>query len=221
MKGTQSGTIVELHWAFFPHYASFDVPVSEANDDSVNVEIAGYTLKTLDLRHLALILGAHGSKHSWSRLGWLVDFALVLQSSADDADRLLEVAAEKGIRRILLISAALARKVLQLMLPVAFENAIAADLAAQVLANKMEEALLAGVMPEDGLSENLSLLRSRERWSDRLKIVSRLAFTPGPEEWGWVVLPEWAGWLYHPMRIARASRHLPRIAQRAFLWKKR
>lgn len=80
----------------------------------------------------------------------------------------------------------------------------------------MQQSLCAGVIPEDLLSENVLLLRSRERWSDRVKIVSRLAFIPGPQEWRWVAFPEWAEWLYRPIRIARAARYFPRIVQRAF-----
>ena len=83
------------------------------------------------------------------------------------------------------------------------------------LADDMQQSLVAGVVPGDLLNENVFLLRSRERWSDRAKIVSRLAFTPGPEEWRWVALPEWAEWLYRPIRLARAARYLPRLVQRA------
>jgi hypothetical protein len=221
MTGTHSGTIVELHWALFPRYASFDLSVIELNQASVDIEIAGERLKALDFRHLALVLSAHGTKHFWYRLGWLVDFALVLRNYAvHDAEKLLDDAARKGMKRILLISAALADKVLRLRLPEAFESSISADPWARVLADNMQQALCAGGISEDLLSENVLMLRSRERWSDRVKIVSRLAFTPGPQEWRWVALPEWAEWLYRPMRIARAVRYFPRIAQRAFPWRK-
>jgi len=217
MRGTNSGTIIELHWALFPRYASFDLSVIELNQASVAIEIAGERVRAMDLRHLALVLSAHGTKHLWYRLGWLVDFALVLRNCAvGDAEKLLDDAARKGMKRIFLISAALADKVLRVRLPKAFENALSADRWARELADNMQRSLWAGVSPEDLLSENVLLLRSRERWSDRVKIVSRLAFTPGPQEWRWVALPEWAEWLYRPIRLARAARHFPRIVQRAF-----
>ena len=70
------------------------------------------------------------------------------------------------------------------------------------------------VIPEDLVSENVLLLDSRKRWSDPVKIVSPLAFTPGPRLAGsrW---PEWAEWLYRPIRRGRATRYFPGIAQRA------
>ena len=217
MTGTHSGTIIELHWALFPRYASFDLSVIELNQASVAIDIAGERVKALDPRHLALVLSAHGTKHFWYRLGWLVDFALVLRSYCyQEAEKLFHDAAEKGMKRILLISAALADKVLRLRLPRAFESALSTDRWARVLADNMRQSLCAGVLPEDRLDENFLLLRSRERWSDRVKIVSRLAFTPGPQEWCWVALPEWAEWLYRPIRIARAARYFPRIVQRGF-----
>jgi hypothetical protein len=222
MIGTNTGTLIELHWALFPHYASFDLSVTELNQASVAIEIAGEGVRALDLPDLALVLSAHGTKHFWYRLGWLVDFALVLRNCAmGDAEKLLDDAAGKGMKRILLSSAALADKVLGVRLPGAFESAISADGWARVLADSMQRSVCAGVMPEDLLSENVLLLRSRERWFDRAKIVSRLAFTPGPEEWRWIALPEWAEWLYPPLRMARAARYIPRILQRAFPRRKR
>ncbi len=222
MRGSNSGTIVELHWALFPRYASFNLSVTELNQASVPIEIAGEHVRVPDLHDLALVLSAHGTKHFWYRFGWLVDFALVLRNyAAGDAEDLLDDAAEKGMKRILLTSAALAEKILRVELPKAFENAISADRSARVLAETMQRLVYAGAISEDLLSENVFLLRSRERWSDRVRIVLRLAFTPGPEEWRLVTLPEWAEWLYRPLRLARAARYLPRIVQRAFPFRKR
>lgn len=215
--GTDTGTLLELHWALFPHYASFDLCVSNLQQTRVDVEISGERLMTMGLFHLALVLSAHGTKHFWTRLGWLVDFALVLQKCAENnAAQLLDDAARRGMRRILLISAILANKVLQLRLPVTFEDSISGDSQAQVLADSMERMLRLGTMPADLLSENLLLLSTRERWLDRVKIVSRLAFTPGPEEWRSVALPKSAELLYRPIRLARAARYLPQLAKRTF-----
>jgi hypothetical protein len=216
MRGTGSGTTIELHWALFPRYASFDLSVKEFKQASVAIEIAGETVRTMDIPHLVLALSAHGTKHFWYRLEWLVDFALALQNCGNDGEKLLENSARKGMKRILLTSAALAANVLHVRLPTEFESALRADDQATVLADDMQRSLVAGVVPGDLLSENVLLLRARERWSDRAKIVSRLAFTPGPEEWRWVALPAWAEWLYRPIRLARAARYLPRIVQRAF-----
>jgi hypothetical protein len=220
MMGTTSRTIVELHWALFPRYASLDLSFAELNHASVAIPIAGETVRTIGFSHLALALSAHGTKHFWHRLGWLVDFAVVLRSyTAADAEKLLDDAARKGMKRILLISAALVDKVLQLRLPKSFETAISDDCCARLLADNMQQSLWAGTIPEDLLSQNIVMLRSRECWSDQATIVSRLAFTPGPEEWQ-VALPEWAAWLYRPIRIARAARYFPRIIQWAFSFRK-
>jgi hypothetical protein len=217
MRGTNSGTLIELHWALFPRYASFNFSVTELNQASVAIEIAGEPVRAPNLPHLALVLSAHGTKHFWYRLGWLVDFALVLRDYADgDAEKLLDDAAGKGMKRILLTSAALANRVLGVRLPKAFEPAISADRSMRGLVDNMQQSICSGAAPEDLLSENVWFLRSRERWSDRVRIVSRLAFTPGPEEWRVVALPEWAEWLYRPLRMARAARYVPRIVQRTF-----
>ena len=216
MRGKDSGTTIELHWALFPRYASIDLSVTELTQESVSIEVAGERVKTMNLHHLVLVLSAHGTKHLWYRLEWLVDFALALQKCGDDGGKLLENSARKGMKRTLLISAALAANVLHVRLPKEFESALRADDSVGVLADDMLRSLVAGVVPADLLGENVLLLRARERWSDRAKIVSRLAITPGPEEWRWVDLPEWAEWFYRPIRLARAARYLPRIVQRTF-----
>ena len=221
MMGSDSGTVVELHWALFPRYASFDLSVAELIRASVQVAIAGEPVRSPALHHLALVLSAHGTKHFWYRLGWLVDFALVLRDCADvDAAQLIEDADRRGTKRILLTSAVLAQRVLGVGLTETFERAITADSCVRMLAEYMEQSVFSGAAPQDLLTENILFLRSRERWSDRLKIVSRLAFTPGPEEWRMVALPEWAEWLYRPLRVARAARYFPRIVRRALSFRK-
>lgn len=221
MRGTDSGTLVELHWALFPRYASFNLTFDELNRASVAVTIAGEAVSAPAPGHLGLVLSAHGTKHFWSRLGWLVDFALVMRDLADaEAEKILGDAAARGVRRILLTSAALAKTVLGIKLANTFERAIEADPAVPTLVDHMHQSLFSGSSPEDLLTENVWFLRSRERWSDRAKIVSRLAFTPGPKEWQMAKLPDWAAWLYRPLRLARAARYLPRIAARAFSFRK-
>ena len=221
MMGSDSGTVIELHWALFPRYASLDLSVAELSRASVKVAIAGEPVRSLAPHHLALVLAAHGTKHFWYRLGWLVDFALVLRDCADaDAARLIEGAARRGMRRIVLTSAALANSVLGINLTEAFDRAISGDASVRMLADHMERCVFSGIAPEDLLTENVLFLRSRERWSDRVKMVSRLAFTPGPEEWRVAAFPEWAEWLYRPLRVARAARYVPRILQRALSFRK-
>ncbi len=214
MRGTRSGTFIELHWSFFPGQASLKFPAREAIDAGVDIDIAGERLKALDLHDLALVLSAHGAKHSWYRLGWLADLALVLRNfTDDDAIDLLNDASRKGMKRILLISVALCNRALKLTLSEAFGSALSADPQAAALAESMHHTLCANVFTEDLLGETILSLRTRERWSDRLKIVSSLAFTPGPPEWRWIALPKWAECLYPLVRMVRAARYFPQLAK--------
>jgi hypothetical protein len=50
------------------------------------------------------------------------------------------------------------------------------------------------------------ILRTRERATDRLRFVTRLAFTPGPGEWDMLRLPEPLFPLYHFVRFYRLGR---------------
>jgi hypothetical protein len=215
LSGAQSGTLIELHWAAFPKYFSFKFPVAELQRAAARVTVAGRSVPVPAPDDLLLLLCAHGAKHFWYRLIWLVDVALVLRDRGDDVLHLLLLAEKKGVRRILLLSAALAGQVLRLELPIAFSDAIRRDPALPPLVLTMAQSLYAGAPPADRLTANFVLLRCRERWSDRILTTLRLAFTPGPPEWLRVPLPWVLLWMYPLVRLARALRYLPRVLRRA------
>ncbi len=52
------------------------------------------------------------------------------------------------------------------------------------------------------------MLRLRERQSDRIRFVSRLALTPGPKEWAAVRLPRPLFPLYRFVRLSRLAARL-------------
>ncbi|MBZ5569641.1 MAG: nucleotidyltransferase family protein [Acidobacteriia bacterium] len=214
LVGRESGTVVELHWAPFRKYFSLDFPVVDLKRASVSVTVAGRQVAVPAPDDLFLLLCAHGTKHFWYRLLWLVDVALLLRERAAAAQHLLDVSQREGVRRIVLVSVALAARILQLELPPAIADAVRRDPAVPPLLEAMAQSLYTGDAPADKLAENLLLLRCRERWSDVLLIALRLAFNPGPPDWLSVSLPGSLAWLYPLVRVARAMRYLPRLARR-------
>jgi hypothetical protein len=208
--------VAELHWAPFRKYFSLDFFVADLLRAGVRVTVAGQRIAVPAPDDLFLLLCAHGTKHFWCRLIWLVDVALLLREHAAEAQHWLDLAQRKGMRRIVLVSAALVARSLQLELPTAMADGVRQDGAVSHLIEAMEHSLYTGEAPADRLAENLLLLRIRERWRDVVLITLGLAFHPGPQEWLNFPLPGWLAWLYPLVRAARAARYLPRLARRVF-----
>jgi hypothetical protein len=60
----------------------------------------------------------------------------------------------------------------------------------------------------------LLMCRVRERWRDRMRLVTRLAFMSGPGEWTKISLPRALAPLYLPIRAVRLSGKLVALLSR-------
>jgi len=122
-----------------------------------------------------------GINEMWIKLSSVADVAALLTKHAErDWGGFLEIAAQRGLRRVLLIGAGVAEELLSLEPPAAFREAVRRDPAARRLAReaagrlRTEAPRHAVVVRQAGYA-----LRSRERIRDRLRFVGRLLFVPG------------------------------------------
>src|SRR5207302_7084054 len=111
-----------------------------------------------------------------------------------------------GAERILLLGLRLANELL--------DAPLHPDLAGRVMADSSLAPLLAQIRadlfndPGPALSilrSALFHLRARERWSDRLLYVVRLAASPNVDDWSLVPLPAALSFLYLPLRAVRLA----------------
>ena len=111
--------------------------------------------------------------------------------------------------RIVRVSLILTNRLLGTPIPAAAETSFPADPEAQALADQIQGQIISGTI---GDSESFGyfrlMLQLRERRFDRLRFLTRLAFTPGPSEWAAVRFPEPLFPLY---RLVRLSRLLARL----------
>jgi hypothetical protein len=97
-----SGLIVELHWNWFHNPYLFPLRVSDALNDAQNLTIGNEKIPALRIETTLLYLCCHGAKHAWYRLFWLCDVAhLLQQTQSTDWERLLNIAKNLGIQRVL------------------------------------------------------------------------------------------------------------------------
>jgi hypothetical protein len=88
--------LIDVHWHGGEHSA-LDIDWQMLEKDATEVGIHGQTICTVATPMLLVLLCAHGTKHRWQQLKWLVDIAELIQSSDDLAwDRVYELASSQG-----------------------------------------------------------------------------------------------------------------------------
>jgi len=201
--------LLELKWALQPRFYSVDYDLDGLFKHAENVPFAGRILKTLSPEDLLLVLSVHAAKHVWGRLIWLCDIDRILQRDQLNWDWVSEYARELGVERILRITLCLAHRFLRTKIPSPMESSILGDKTVQAFADKIAVAVVAGTTYEDRqISYFRLMMQIRERPADRLRFLTRLAFTPGPGEWEKVRLPRFLFPLYRVVRLARLASRL-------------
>jgi hypothetical protein len=203
--------LLELQWALEPRFYAVDFDMDGLFERAVNVTVVGRPVKTPSAEDLLIVLSVHAAKHAWGRLIWLCDIAQVLRREDLNWDCVQSRAREFGIERILHITLLLGNCFLRTAIPVAIESTVLADRAATAIADEIAAAVATGVAYDvEQLSYFRLMMRLRERRVDRLRFLTRLAFTPGPGEWETVRLPRTFFPLYRFVRLARLAARLAR-----------
>lgn len=198
--------LLELQWALQPRFYAVDFEMDGLFERAVNVALAGRSVRTPSPEDLLLVLSVHAAKHVWGRLIWLCDIAQILKRENVNWKWVQSQAQELGIERILHITLLLANRLLATAIPAPLENPILADRAAHAFADEIAVAVAAGVTyEEEKVSYFRLMMRLRERKTDRLRFLARLAFTPGPGEWETIRLPKALFPLYRLVRLARLA----------------
>jgi len=78
----ESRILVELHDRLFANFALLPWDFEALWAEHETVTIAGMVMPTMARRRLPVYLAAHGIRHGWQRLLWLVDLAAVLDGPA-------------------------------------------------------------------------------------------------------------------------------------------
>jgi hypothetical protein len=203
--------VLELQWALQPRFYAVDFDMEGLFARAVDVTVAGRRVKTPSAEDLLLVLSVHAAKHVWGRLIWLCDIAQILKREKLDWDWVQARARELGIERILHVTLLLTKRFLKMEIPAAIETAVLSDRAARAFAEEVAAAVIRGDSYENRQVYYFRLMmRLRERPLDRVRFLTRLAFTPGPGEWEAIRLPKVLFPLYRVVRLARLAARFTR-----------
>lgn len=205
--------ILELHWSFIQTWLGFNVDIQTVWVLSRPFPVGSVPVLDLPADITLLYLCAHGAKHRWNRLCWVVDFAELLRRRTElDWDSLLAQAVRSGCLRTLFIGLNLAQTLLGASIPDKVVARIAKDqqavLLARVIADGMFDPGKDFVKAQLGWKRDWFNIRCKERWREKLVYLSQLSawvLGPSDKDRAWVPLPHGLYWLYffiRPIRVA-------------------
>jgi hypothetical protein len=202
--------LLEVQWALQPRYYAVDFDMEGLFARAVEESFLGRRAKTLPAEDLLLVLAIHAAKHVWGRLIWLCDIERILLNELN-WEWVRKCARELGVKRILHVTLALTERLLEAKIPAALEKDVRSDRVALKLAGEIAESIASGIDYETRKISYFRLMMGlRERKMDRVKFLTRLAFTPGPGEWKAVRLPRVLFPFYRVVRMARLAGRLTR-----------
>lgn len=209
--GPAGPNLLEVQWAIQPSFYTVDFEIDGVFKRAVEISVAGRKVKTPCLEDLFIILSLHAAKHVWARLIWICDLARLMNLAGINWKSIASEAAELGITRLLRVGIILAGRFTGVSIPADLEQNLLSDSHAENLAEQIESQILQGsIVDVESFSYFRLMIQLRERSTDRLRIISRLALTPGPGEWSVVRLPQSLFPVYRVVRLSRLASKLVR-----------
>jgi hypothetical protein len=210
------GFYVDLHWQLADRFwRPFSPEVEKLWERAVKQHLPQGSVFTPCREDLFLALCAHGTRHRWWCLKWLVDIAEILrEADALDWSRIEEMTKTRpGVRATASLAANLAHDLLEVPVPAQAERILPATDRTRALVLAIQQELLSrGYSSGD---EHTTLLALEGRPSARLNYrAARVARYPeslfrqiiaeiGPKDRTLIRLPRKLEFLYHLIRPAR------------------
>ena len=211
-----SGTYVELHTEATLRYAPRRLDLEPLLARRETVSLAGRNVQTFAAEDAIVLLGVHGSKHFWDRLGWIADIAALAAGPRHiDWESSLERARSLGAERMVLLGACLARELLEAELPEAVVERLRRDVEVGRLSGFVRRRLFATPQVEPGMFERFTFrVRLCGTLAGGLRYVLRLATAPTETDRIHSPTAESFQPLYailRPLRLARLNGWRPRV----------
>ncbi|MCU1296113.1 MAG: hypothetical protein JWO91_391 [Acidobacteriaceae bacterium] len=200
--------LVELKWEILPRFYSVRFDIDAMFDRAITIDFGDGSVRTLCAEDLFLISCVHAAKHVWSELSLVCDLAQLVKTQSLDWEIISKRASELGIERIVAVNVLLTNKFLGLPVPAE----IRAHPETSHITQHVSSVLAAGEEHDAESSSYFKLMmRLRERWTDRVRFLLRLAFTPSAGEWASVQLPALLFPLYRIVRVVRLARRFASV----------
>jgi len=201
--------LVELKWQILPQFYSVNFDIGAMFERAITVDLDGYFVRTFCVEDLFLVLCVHAAKHAWGQLSLLCDIAQLVKTQSLDWAVIRKRAFELGIQRIVAVNLLLINRLLRLETRIAIEERTASPLT-EPIALKIKAGEEYDV---ESFTYCVLMMKLRERWTDRVRFLWRLVFTPSTGEWSAVRLPAFLFPMYRVVRVWRLIRRFATFTQ--------
>ena len=193
---------VDLHWELlpkpFPSYSAL------AWSSKEQVYLRSTAVQSISAETLLLFLCAHGAKHSWSHLKFLIDIAELIRSRPDLNWDLIEEQSEKlGSKKVLFLGLYLCQELLGTVLPDSLVRQLQANQLIKKLALRVQQQAF---LPNDQANNafgNDDIYIGTLSFKEQLWLYFRVLVAPTPIELTMISLPRWLFSLYYLLRPIR------------------
>lgn len=213
---TEAGERVELHWRLAPLQFPFALSPEDALGRAERLNVAGVPMRVMEHGDLVATLAMHGARHLYERVEWLAALARLLLDDVRPAEALIAHAERVRARRMLIVSAGVAIRVLGAPLGEGWRTALTNDPEGDALAQEIAELVVrcgrSGSWPPDGAAQQRLYARLLDSPRDRVRSLLHAALLPTDREWETVRLSDALTPLY---LLVRPARLLARYARRA------
>ncbi|MEM7554527.1 MAG: nucleotidyltransferase family protein [Cyanobacteria bacterium P01_A01_bin.84] len=160
---------LEIHWRLAPKVYT-NINPKDFWQELEPFPLADIHVNNIPLEYYLSILSMHGSRHIWTRLAWLCDFATLIHKYPDlDWKKAINQAEMWNCKRILCLGLSLAKSFFNITLPQEVLEEIEKDNMINSLAIQVYNQLFAEIKTsERKLGRTLYHLRSKERVQDKL-----------------------------------------------------
>jgi hypothetical protein len=197
--------VIDLHWAFSGSHVPFPLTPAEVWADLDQVSIGERALPTVSGANLALLLAGHGTKEAWRCLGWVEDFALLLDRNADlDWPEIHRRAKALRCGDTIPLAGAMAQSLLEAPVPRALQELIDASGRVRALAELLTSQMRKG-LPDRARGRHFSDIHLCDKRIDKLKGVLRLVVTRTTGDYQAMKLPQALWPVYYATRPFRLA----------------
>jgi Uncharacterised nucleotidyltransferase len=200
---------VELHWRFADRRFPFALDAYEALRRAKQVRVAGHMLPLIAADDLLVALSMHAARHLYERLEWVSGVTRLLVAAPMGPASLMARAHTLRARRMLAVSVHVAARLLDFPLDDAWRRALAADPAAESLAERMVHDLEDHELHDVPWLDGAALVRLYgelvDTRRDRMRLFVHAALDPTMKDQDAVALPDVLAPLHRVIRPARLA----------------
>jgi hypothetical protein len=196
------GTQIDLHWAIAPRDYPFYFDADVLWNSVRPARLGGKDVFSVAPETLLVFLCAHGTKHMWSRLIWLVDVDRLTCSKLNWAEA-FGLATRTGCERPLLLGLLLAHEELGTVVPAAYLERAQGERVIGSLAEHIKRRHGTSMVDPSTLELAPFFVRLADHWWDAARHCAGLLRAPTDVELRWLSLPQKLFLLYYPLRLGR------------------